>query len=156
MSFWALSGLINGVAASVFGLFIYLKNRRSSINKLWGFFSFTIAFWSFCYMFWQLSALRTSALFWCRSLMVGAIFIPVAFLHFLLVWLELYENKKKLLSFCYGISFVALVLNFTPYFVKDVRPILYFKYWPQAGVFYLPFLIIMMDLLSDMLCQEYV
>jgi len=141
MNFWALLGLINGLAASIFGLFVYLKNTKNPPNKLWAIFGSTVAFWSYSYFLWQISTDKIHALFWCRALMVGAIFIPVTFLHFLLVWLGLSQTKRKVLFISYGISFVTLVFDFTPFFVKDVSPILSFKYWPQAGVAYLPFLI---------------
>lgn len=140
MSFWALSALINAVVASVFGPFVYLKNRNLP-NRIWLFFSVSIAFWSYCYFFWQISKEKLQALFWCRALMIGAIFIPVTFLHFLLVWLKLNHKKRKILYISYIISFIAFIFNFTPYFVKDVRPILWFKFWPQAGWAYTPFLI---------------
>jgi signal transduction histidine kinase len=141
MSFWALGGLINGIASSIFGLFVYLKNPKNPSNRLWVLFASAVAFWSYSYFLWQISTESSQALFWCRSLMLGAIFIPVTFLHFLLVWLEIYQNKKKLLFVSYCISLIAFILNFTPFFVKEVSPILFFKYWPRAGITYLPFLI---------------
>ena len=141
MTFWALTALINCIAAIVFGFFVYLNNRKNPTNISWGFFSLTIAFWSCSYFFWQISTQKSLALFWCRSLTVGSILIPVTFLHFLLIWLDLYQAKKKLLFAFYFISFVAFGLNFTPLFVKDVSPILFFKYWPKAGKAYFPFFI---------------
>ena len=136
-----MSALINALVSSGFGLFVYLKNRKSPVNRLWAIFSLTIAFWSYSYFFWQISSERYLALFWCRSLMAGAIFIPVTCLHFLLVWLNVYREKKKLLFVGYAISLIAFSLNFTHLFVKDVAPISYFKFWPQASITYLPFLI---------------
>jgi len=141
MNFWALLALINGVAASIFGLFVYLKNTKNPPNKIWAIFGSTVAFWSYSYFLWQISTHEIQALFWCRALMVGAIFIPVTFLHFLIVWLGLWQIKRKVLFISYGTSFAALLFNFTPLFVKDVSPILSFRYWPQAGIAYLPFLI---------------
>ncbi len=141
MTFWALSGLINGIASSIFGFFVYFKNRKNTANRLWALFSSAVAFWGYSYFLWQLSADKTEALFWCRSLMLGAIFIPVTFFHFLLVWLDSYRKNKRLLQISYTLSFMAFILNFTPYFIKDVAPILWFKFWPQAGIAYLPFLI---------------
>ncbi len=141
MTFWALGGLINGLASSIFGFFVYLRNPKSSSNKIWTFFSLAIAFWSYSYFLWQISVEKTHALFWSRCLMAGAIFIPVTFLHFLLMWLKLYHAKKRILAISYGISFIAFILNFTPYFVKDVAPILWFRFWPQAGIAHLPFLV---------------
>src|SRR4030042_767896 len=141
MSFWALSGLINGIASSIFGFFVYLKNPKQFLNKLWFLFSLTIAFWGYSYFFWQISTDKFHALFWSRSLMLGAIFIPAMFLHFLLVWLKLDYGKRRILVISYGVSIVAFIFNFTPYFVKDVAPILWFRFWPQPGIVYLPFLI---------------
>jgi len=141
MSLWALAALINGIAATGFGLFVYLNNKKNPTNISWGLFSATIAFWSYNYFLWQISNQESLALFWCRALTMGSIFIPIVFLHFLLIWLDMYNSKKKLLIFCYFISLVASVLNFTPLVVEKVEPILFFKYWPKAGPAYLPFLV---------------
>lgn len=141
MSFWALAALINSLAATGFGLFVYLNNKKNTTNISWGLFSATIAFWSYSYFLWQISNQESLALFWCRTLTIGSIFIPVTFLHFLLIWLDIYKPKKKILIFCYLISIVAFVLNFTPLIVEKVRYISFFKYWPKAGPAYFSFLI---------------
>ena len=141
MNFWALSGLVNGLFSSIFGLLIFLKSPRNISHKLWLLFSFTVAVWSYSYFFWQISSLRIHALLWCRILTAAAIFIPVTLLHFLLVWLGLFQKKKKIIYFCYGVNSIAFVLSFTSLFIKNVSPILSFKYWPQAGIAYLPFLV---------------
>lgn len=141
MNFWAFSGLINCLISLVFGFFVYSRNRKDFLHQRWFCLSLTISFWSLGYFFWQISSEKALALFWCRFLMIGAIFIPVFFLHFLLVWLNLLQKKIKLLFACYLLSFLALILNTTPYFVKDVRTIIGFNFWPKAGIFYLPFLL---------------
>ena len=141
MSFWALAALINALTATGFGLFVYINNKRNPTNIAWGLFSATIAFWSYSYFFWQISNQESLALFWCKVLTMGSIFIPAVFLHFILIWLDMYNSRKKLLVFCYSISIIAFILNFTPLIVEKVEPILFFKYWPKAGPAYLPFLI---------------
>ena len=72
--------------------------------------------------------------------MRGSIFIPITFTHFVVVWLNLYKEKKKIIAWGYICSLVFFIFNFTPLFVKEVFPVLSFKYWPRAGVLYLPFL----------------
>jgi signal transduction histidine kinase len=72
--------------------------------------------------------------------MAGAIFIPSAYLHFVLTLLGLHKEKKKLIVSSYIFGSIFLVLNFTSLFVKDVSPKLFFKYWPNAGITFLPFL----------------
>lgn len=141
MTFWALSALINAISATGFGFFVYINNRKNPVNISWGTFSLTIAFWSYCYFFWQISTDESHALFWCRILTFGSVFIPVAFLHFLLIWLEQYKQEKKLLYVCYAVTTIGFLLNFTPLIVHHVSPAMVFKYWPRAGVAYLPFLV---------------
>jgi len=78
--------------------------------------------------------------------MVGAIFIPPAFFHFSVTLIGLYRKYTRKIIFWYIISGIFLLLNFTPFFVKDVVPQLNFSYWPMAGIMYLPFLIVFIGL----------
>jgi hypothetical protein len=89
---------------------------------------------------WQISNDAQSALFWCRALMAGAIFIPSTFLHFSLTLIGQRKKYLKAIIFWYIASIFFFLLDFTPLFVKDVKPRLSFSYWPTAGVTYIPFL----------------
>ena len=142
MLFYAITGLINAVGSAFLGLFVYLKNRKENINKTFGLLCLSIVLWSFPYYIWQLSNTEKTALFWSRVLMVGAIFIPVTYLHFVFTFLGLYQKKKKFLIFSYIVAFIFLILNFTPLlFVKKVVPELSFPFWPKPGIAYPPFLL---------------
>jgi len=140
MNFYALSALINGIATSALGIFVYAKNRKGIVNRCYGLTTIFIGIWSYSYFFWQISTQEIPALFWCRALMVGAIFIPPTYLHFVFSLLDLYREKKKVLIFYYILGFIFFILNFTPLFIKSVSPKLFFRYWPDAGIAYLPFL----------------
>ena len=142
MNFYALTALINAIAATILSLLVYFKNRKGFTNKTFGLFSFFIAIWSYAYFFWQISKHADTALFWSRALMVGAIFIPISYLHFVLVLLNKLEEKKKILIIGYVIFIFFFLLNFTSLFVRDVRPELNFIFWPNAGVLFAPFLAI--------------
>ncbi|MEA3560694.1 MAG: ATP-binding protein, partial [Candidatus Omnitrophota bacterium] len=63
-------------------------------------------------------------------------------LHYIFVHLNLSSQKKKIIIFGYIFAFISLAFNFTPLFVKSVGPKMWFKYWPDAGVVYYPFLVI--------------
>ncbi len=91
---------------------------------------------------WQIARDTQLALFWSRFLMAGAIFIPVFYLHFVILFLELVEKYKKLLKISYGIFIFFFFTNFTSYFVKNVEPTLIFPFWPKPGILDHPFLII--------------
>ncbi len=142
MTFYALSALINGLTSSALGIIVYFKNKKGTVNRSYGITTICIGIWSYSYFFWQISPLEREALFWCRVLMVGAIYLPPAYLHFILSFLGLDKKKSKLIVTNYAISTIFFILNFTPLFVKGVTPKLVFKFWPDAGVSYLPFLIL--------------
>jgi len=141
MLFYAITGLINALGSAFLGFFVYLKNRKNKINQTFGLLCLSIVLWTFPYCVWQISTTEKSALFWSRALMVGAIFIPVTYLHFVSTFLGLYQKKKRFLIFSYVLAFIFIILNFTPLFVKNVAPELYFTYWPKPGVAYPPFLL---------------
>jgi len=148
MLFFALSGLINALSSGFVGLLVYLKNRKETLNKIFGLMCLSIAVWGFSYFVWQMSTTKESALYWARALMAGSIFIPVTYLHVVLVLLDLHQIKRRILVLIYIFAFIFFSLNFTSLFVKDVAPELYFPYWPKPGIFFHPFLLLFFSCVS--------
>jgi len=142
MTFYAVIALINALAASILGPVVYFKNRKRIVNKTFGLFCFFVAIWSYFYFLWQISTTASSALFWSRALMCGAIFISISYFHFILGLLNKVQEKKKVLITGYLVFFFFLLSNFTSFFVKSVTPKLNFNFWPDAGILYSPFLIL--------------
>ncbi|MHA1228838.1 MAG: histidine kinase N-terminal 7TM domain-containing protein, partial [Candidatus Hodarchaeales archaeon] len=144
MLYAAVTGILNAISSSILGLFVFLKNPRHSINRTFGIFCFFLAFWSYSYFFWQISSTEEMALFWSRLLMAGAIFIPITYLHFVFSFTSVIKKNitKIVLLGGYFISLLFFASNFTSLFVADVRPRLGFKFWPSAGILYMPFLIV--------------
>jgi len=140
MIYYPVSALINAVTSTVLGILAYYRNRKNPVNIGFTLFALSVAFWSYCYFLWQLSAEKSLALFWCRALMMGAIFIPVCYLQFVLALLDVLSEKKKIIIEGYVLAAIFLALDFTPLFVKDVEPRMGFRFWPIAGVTYAPFL----------------
>ena len=142
MIYYPLSALINAIASTLVFVIVLIKNPRSHVNRAFSYFAFSVAFWSYCYFLWQISKNTDNALFRCRILMAGAIFIPSTFLHFSISLTGQFKRYFKTIFFWYIVSVYFLILDFTPFFVKDVKPRLYFQYWPSAGIAYAPFLAI--------------
>ena len=142
MFYYFFSGLINAITSTVLGLFVYFRNRNNPINKSFALFCATVAMWSWAYIFWPGSRDGITALFWFRTLMVGAIFIPIFYLNFVLNFINKFQEKKKILFFGYIVFIFFFFANFTPFFVKDVTPKLNFPYWPNPGILYHPFLLL--------------
>jgi len=142
MNLLVLFSLINGISAGVFGLFVYLKNRKSLVNKNFFLMSIGVAIWSFSYVRWLLMTTEESALFWSKMLNFGATLIPVFYLHWVLAFLNLDKKKRKIIFFGYVLTFIFLLVSFTSYYIKSVKPVLSFPYWPQAGPLYICFIIL--------------
>lgn len=140
MLFFAFTGLLNAIGSALLGLFVFFKNPKEKINQTFSLLCLSITLWALPYCFWQLANDEKTALFWSRVLMVGAIFIPVTFLHFVFSLLNLQEKRKLFLTLSYILASIFFILDFTPLFVKNVTSELYFPYWPKPGIFFHPFL----------------
>ncbi len=142
MWYYPLSGLINGLTLTILGLFVYLRDKKALPNSTYAIFCLFISFWSYSYFFWQISRSNREALFWCQMLMVGAIFIPAAYFHFITAMIGKNNDKniKRHILLAYLLAMVLLVLNFSPLMIADVRPRLKFPFWPTAGPLFKYFL----------------
>jgi len=142
LSFYAISSLVNGLTSTALGLFVLFKNKHDIKHRSYFAFSLSVAIWSYCYFFWQVSTTASDAIFYCRLLMVAAIFIPVLYLHHLLSLLERTKTSRLLLFTCYTFVILSLIAAATPYFVSSVDTKLSFRFWPEPGFLFHPFLIV--------------
>ncbi|KPJ56557.1 hypothetical protein AMJ49_04580 [Parcubacteria bacterium DG_74_2] len=140
MNLWFLFSLINGITATLLGFSIYSKDKKNLINKTFLLMNLGIIIWSFSYCKWLLVEEREIALFWSRVLNFGATLIPIFYLHHVLSFLNLVGEKRRLLITGYLMTFIFSVFSFTPYYIKSVKQVSSFPYWPQAGPLYICFL----------------
>lgn len=142
MLFYAVTSLINAIASTILGLFVFFKNTKAKINQIFALFCLSIAIWAYSYYFWQMANNAESALFWSRALMAGSIFIPAFYFHFILSFLGKINQKKKFILISYLIFVLFFISNFTSLFVKEVSPALFFEFWPKPGILFHPFIVI--------------
>ncbi|GJL55181.1 MAG: hypothetical protein NPIRA02_23130 [Nitrospirales bacterium] len=133
MNFFAISGLLNGIAAISLAILVYTRSPKDPRHWSYGLLGLSIAIWSFAYFSWQISSTHDTALFFARLLMVGAIFIPVTQLHHVLYLTTDTERLGRVLKSTYLVGGFFLVVDATPYFIADVQPTSYFLFWPQPG-----------------------
>jgi signal transduction histidine kinase len=96
--------------------------------------NFCVSLWSWSLFARELAYQKTSALFFVRLCYVGTIFLPPLFLHFVNSFLKL--QKNRLVVAFYAVSFALMFFDFTPLLIKDVRPILSFRYYGIPGPLY--------------------
>ncbi len=129
--------LINAMLTLFLGLGVYLKNRKSEVNKIFSLFCINVGIWGIFYFLWLMFINnKFSALFFARGINISAIFIPITYFHFILVFLKIYQKKKRVLLFGYLLSFFLFVTGFTNLFVKSVKPELSFAWYPKPGITY--------------------
>jgi two-component system NtrC family sensor kinase len=133
------SAALLGTLSLLFGVFVYAKNRTSNVNKTWMILNFSASLWSWSLFARELSIERETALFFVRLCYVGAIFIPPLFFHFVSSLIK--QSKRELILAFYLISLIFLVFDFTTLFIKDVRPILSFRYYGIPGRLF-PFFVV--------------
>jgi signal transduction histidine kinase len=136
MQIFAISGLINALVAAALALFVFSYNTKAKANKLYSLLGLAVAVWSVGYWQWQSSNDASLALFWTRILSIGSTLIPVFYFHWIAVMLDREKKEKYIIYFTYVIASIILLFSFTPLLVKDVRPKMFFSYWPDPGILY--------------------
>ena len=113
MNAFAISGLLIGISSLLFGIFVFVKNRTSKINRLFTLLVISVTIWGLGSYKVGLTIDPSEALFWWRITYIGIILIPVLFCHFVYLFLEL--KKRKLLYLIYFFGLFFLILEWTPW-----------------------------------------
>jgi signal transduction histidine kinase len=140
MSYYALSGLINFLTSFVLGSYLSLRGRSPTI-RTFGLWCLAVGGWSFGYYRWQVAGSAEEALLWTKVLMAFAITIPVLILHFTVRFLGQWSTKFRLIRAYYAISLGYLAADLlSPWFIAGIKPVLGFRFWPQPGLLFHPYL----------------
>ena len=112
--------LISALLVFVLGVFVYFKNRKSSVNVIFGLHALVITVWLFgTFMMFLSKDSRAMAIFWDRFIYMAVAFIPAFLYHFSVVYCGI-KSQKKLVVLGYILSAAFLFLSQTDYFVKDL------------------------------------
>ncbi len=137
------SVIITAIFFTGFGAFAFWNDRKDISVRLFALLSLAFATWSYSWFaLLNISGDQTTALFFARLLNLGATFIPIFFLHWVLVTLERQIRLRILIYSGYFITIAFALFSFTDFYVPAVRSISIFPYWPVAGPLYILFIII--------------
>lgn len=134
---YALSLLLTSILTLILGSFVYLKNRKARVNRIFFFFSLSIVIWSFFQVKMSFAATGSMALFFSRVEHFGVIIIPALFLRFVYILLELDALKRRWLLI--SDTFCLAFLTTLPFkiFIPQVETKLYnIKYTNNPGPVY--------------------
>ncbi|MCX5750396.1 MAG: hypothetical protein NT099_01795 [Candidatus Saganbacteria bacterium] len=141
MWYYPVSALINFASTLFLGFFILLKSKKRTTEITLALSSFSLSVWALAYFFWQLSGDESSALLFSRILMLGPIWFPALFLHFVSAFLNEVEENRIIIALSYAAALFFSIITATPLFVAGVEPQMFFKFWPIAGPLYMPYLL---------------
>lgn len=146
--FSGYTGLVNAITCLALALFVLLRKPEEKLNRVFALWSFCVSLWSLNYFLWLFMYNHENALFWTRVSMTGAVLLPAAYFHFILIYLNLGHTRRPLKLLCYFISLAYVPLCFTPYFIKNLEPAFWFREWPVPGTLYHPFLVYFLAVIS--------
>ncbi|MBN2452746.1 MAG: GAF domain-containing protein [Candidatus Omnitrophica bacterium] len=135
LSYYAITGLVNFLTSACLGFFIYSKNTMARVNKTFAFFCLTVAQWSLCYFIWLSVKDIGVAKFCLRTCMIGVVFMPVVFTHFILCLLN-HKINKKILYLNYLVGVIIAGTIYSPLYATDFKPFLVFPCWGKAGIIF--------------------
>ena len=136
---YAVSCALTGTLSFLLGIFVYFRNRSSNLNRICMFLNLGVSFWSWSIFAKELSYDKTLGLLFVRLAYAAAILIPPFFFHFANSLIR--KAKNTLVSLFYIISLIFLLLNLTPLFIKDVKPMVTVRYYGIPGVVF-PFFVV--------------
>lgn len=124
MNHIGISAALTAVTTAGLGAFVFFKSRKIKLYRVFALYSWSIALWSLFVAVHILSTRRDIALFAGKYLHLGAVFIPVLFLHFVT---EFFAEKRQqvtrlFLPLLYLVAFVFFVLCVNGTLVSDVAP----------------------------------
>ncbi|MDH5661442.1 MAG: hypothetical protein OEY92_00445, partial [Elusimicrobiota bacterium] len=136
MVFFAITCILTFLVSLILGFVVYFKSGRRKVNGFLALSILSTALWSLGLGLMVSAKYEELALFWLRGVhYLGAIFIPVFFLHFVLAFLEMDKIERKLILFTYIVAIVLQICNFTGT-LASVVPKNPFRYYTKAGPFY--------------------
>ncbi len=138
MNFFGISGLFIGGMSFALAVVVFLHNRRQVLNRVWAFFALAVSMWGVGAYIISYTQIPASAFLWWRLTHIGIILIPVFFVHFVYIFLDIKKRLGVFIVYALGVFF--LVANTTSYFIANVRYVFdSFYYDSPPGVLYAPF-----------------
>lgn len=148
--YYIISSLLNFLTSLGIGTLVFIKNRKSAVNKSFILFTASVSLWAFGYTFWQLSQDYGQALFWIRLAMVGSIAISPAFTDFIIHFVNASSRLRLFRLINWIIGIIIISFSYTGWFIQTVKPIYVFKFWPVPGFMFYIFHIFF--ILNSLIC----
>ena len=136
---YILGMILSGLSSAFFGCLVFLNNRNKT-GLVFLIFSFSFSLWTLPYAIWLAQPDAADALFWSRMLNLGATFIPIFYIHWVVLSLKKGFEHRILLLVGYTATIIYSLFSFSPIYINEVAVVSQFPFWPQANLVYILFL----------------
>lgn len=133
MNYFSFSGALNFLTSTVVLLLVVARGKKTIVEITFILFCANIGLWSLFYLLWLLSTSPNMALVMTRAFMMGAIFIPFFYFHFIAVFSGEGFRQRRWIRWGYIFGAVLALSNFGPGVVRGVEPRMGFAHWPIPG-----------------------
>ena len=129
------------VSAVIVAFYSLYLNPRSKIIWLWFLTNFAVGVWGLSFFMLITAKSYDQALFFDYSLHFGSAFIPIFFLHFVVLFLR-HQKAHILLILGYALSIFFAIATWIPnWLISGASPRSGFPYWVDGGFLYVPYVI---------------
>ena len=144
MTFYALTAIITFMSSLVLGIFVYVWDRRNSVNRIFALLSLSIAVFTLGQFMREIAPTKAFALFWGGNILFsGLILVPVFFLHFVFTLTNRKRILKPLIIFYVISGFFFILLHTTDWLIlRDMIPKQSFNYYSIPGKLFPSFFIL--------------
>lgn len=124
MSAFTISSILIAITNIFLGFFILWRSEDKHIKYIWSIFCFLVAMWGIGGYKISTVTSEEEASFWWQIAIIGPIFVPVLYYHFIFAFLQLKKKiYKYILAVSYVLAFCFLAVNifFPENFVGDLK-----------------------------------
>ncbi len=131
MNIYAIPNIAGSICLIILGVFAYLKNPRSRVNKSFALMCLSGFVWLFLYALAYLSRTQQMAYIFLKIGYVGVIFIPATAYHFMVTFLNI-KDKRALTTSYFFVALFTIFHIFTPFFMNGTYKY-FWGYYPKVS-----------------------
>lgn len=131
MNFAELIPLTAAICNALVTAFVFSRNPRSVLNRVYLIWGLSISVWNFGTFFMFRVRTKEEADIWAHVLQFGVIFIPVTLIHLSLLIAQM--RTGILIRLLYVFHILLALSNFTTFFIRGARPFGYGAFYSVAG-----------------------
>lgn len=135
---YIFTALITAAESFALSVFVFLRNKKSRLNRTYSLFGCCVGLWSLCLFCCHLASRPEDALVWNRFVHFFSVLIAISFYNFIHVLLKLQGRKVLIFGSIFAVAIGALC--FTPLIIQSMTAKYSFRLWPTPGLLYQAYL----------------